>query len=45
LHVTDGTPTWGCVAVAGDDMRSMREWLDPAAHPQIEIGVGLGAPV
>lgn len=45
LHVSDGTPTWGCVAIARDDMRSVLQWLDPAAHPEIEIGVGLGAPV
>jgi L,D-peptidoglycan transpeptidase YkuD (ErfK/YbiS/YcfS/YnhG family) len=45
LHVTDGGSTWGCVAVARDEMRSLLQWLDPAAHPQIEIGVGLGAPL
>ncbi|MCV7180235.1 hypothetical protein H7H98_31380 [Mycolicibacterium sphagni] len=40
LHVTDGKPTWGCVAVGRDEMRSILNWLDPAANPQITIGVG-----
>ena len=40
LHVTDGSPTWGCVAVGRDQMRSLLTWLDPAASPRITIGVG-----
>ncbi len=40
LHVTDGNPTWGCVAIGRDEMRSVLNWLDPAANPQITIGVG-----
>ena len=40
LHVTDGTPTWGCVAIGREEMRSVLTWLDPAASPQITIGVG-----
>lgn len=40
LHVTDGNPTWGCVAVGRDEMRSILNWLDPAANPHITIGVG-----
>jgi len=40
LHVTDGNPTWGCVAIGRDEMRSVLNWLDPAASPQITIGVG-----
>ena len=40
LHVTDGSPTWGCVAVGRDEMRSLLTWLDPAASPRITIGVG-----
>ncbi len=40
LHVTDDTPTWGCVAIGRDEMRSVLNWLDPAANPQITIGVG-----
>lgn len=44
LHVSDGDPTWGCVAIGRDEMRSVLQWLDPAAQPRIDIGVGLGAP-
>jgi L,D-peptidoglycan transpeptidase YkuD (ErfK/YbiS/YcfS/YnhG family) len=44
LHVTDGDPTWGCVAIGRDQMKSILQWLDPAAHPQIIIGVGLDGP-
>ena len=44
LHVSDGEPTWGCVAIGRDDMRSVLEWLDPAAQPEITIGVGLTGP-
>lgn len=45
LHVSDGEPTWGCVAIARDEMRSVLEWLDPAARPEITIGVGLTGPL
>jgi L,D-peptidoglycan transpeptidase YkuD (ErfK/YbiS/YcfS/YnhG family) len=40
LHVTNGSPTWGCVAIGRDEMRSILTWLDPAAAPRITIGVG-----
>lgn len=40
LHVTDGNPTWGCVGIGRDEMKSVLTWLDPAASPQITIGVG-----
>jgi L,D-peptidoglycan transpeptidase YkuD (ErfK/YbiS/YcfS/YnhG family) len=40
LHVTDGNPTWGCVAIGRDEMRSILTWLDPAADPRITVGVG-----
>lgn len=40
LHVTNGDPTWGCVAIGRDEMRSILTWLDPAADPRITIGVG-----
>jgi L,D-peptidoglycan transpeptidase YkuD (ErfK/YbiS/YcfS/YnhG family) len=40
LHVTDDAPTWGCVAIGRDEMRSVLNWLDPSASPQITIGVG-----
>ncbi|HRD12658.1 MAG TPA: L,D-transpeptidase family protein [Mycobacterium sp.] len=44
LHVSDGDPTWGCVAIGVDEMRSVLRWLDPAASPHITIGVGATAP-
>lgn len=44
LHVSDGEPTWGCVAIDRDAMRSVLQWLDPAAQPQIVIGVGAEPP-
>ncbi|MDG4665569.1 L,D-transpeptidase family protein [Mycobacterium sp. 236(2023)] len=44
LHVSDGSPTWGCVAIGENEMRSVLQWLDPAAHPRIAIGVGLEGP-
>lgn len=44
LHVSDGDPTWGCVAIGRDQMRSVLQWLDPGAHPQIIIGVGVAGP-
>ncbi|MCI4674158.1 L,D-transpeptidase family protein [Candidatus Mycolicibacterium alkanivorans] len=40
LHVTDGNPTWGCVAIGRDEMKSVLNWLDPAQDPRISIGVG-----
>jgi len=40
LHVTDGSPTWGCVAVGKEEMRQLLTWLDPAANPRITVGVG-----
>ncbi len=44
LHVADGDPTWGCVAIGRDQMRSVLQWLDPAARPEINIGVGITGP-
>lgn len=44
LHVSDGDPTWGCVAIERDQMRSILQWLDPSAHPRIAIGVNLDEP-
>lgn len=40
LHVTDDNPTWGCVAIGREEMKSILTWLDPAASPRITIGVG-----
>jgi len=44
LHVTDGGPTWGCVAIARAEMRAVLRWLDPSASPRIVIGVDIGGP-
>ena len=44
LHVSDGDPTWGCVAIDRDQMRSVLQWLDPAQDPHITIGVELDGP-
>lgn len=40
LHVTDGNPTAGCVAIDRDALVSLMRWLNPGAHPRILIGVG-----
>ncbi|WP_375499270.1 L,D-transpeptidase family protein [uncultured Jatrophihabitans sp.] len=39
LHVTDGKPTAGCVAVPQSRLVPLLRWLTPAAHPRILIGV------
>jgi L,D-peptidoglycan transpeptidase YkuD (ErfK/YbiS/YcfS/YnhG family) len=39
LHVTDGAPTAGCVAIPQSKLVSIMRWLRPAAHPRILIGV------
>ncbi|WP_308421340.1 L,D-transpeptidase family protein [Gordonia jinhuaensis] len=44
LHVTDGQPTWGCVAIGRDQMRQVLRWLDPTQLPHITIGVNATAP-
>jgi L,D-peptidoglycan transpeptidase YkuD (ErfK/YbiS/YcfS/YnhG family) len=40
LHVSDGVPTQGCVAIAADELNVVMRWLTPAEHPVISIGVG-----
>lgn len=40
LHVSDGTPTAGCVSVDRSVMVALLRWLDPAQHPYISIKVG-----
>lgn len=40
LHVTDGSPTAGCVAIDQTDLVKIMKWLKPSAHPRIVIGVG-----
>ncbi len=37
LHVTDGTPTAGCVAISRSALVSVLRWLNPAKHPIIAI--------
>jgi L,D-peptidoglycan transpeptidase YkuD (ErfK/YbiS/YcfS/YnhG family) len=39
LHVTDGTPTAGCVAIPMSNLVTIMRWLTPPAHPRILIGV------
>ena len=39
LHVTDGTPTAGCVAIPMANLVPIMRWLTPSAHPRILIGV------
>jgi L,D-peptidoglycan transpeptidase YkuD (ErfK/YbiS/YcfS/YnhG family) len=39
LHVTDGYATAGCVAISQANLVSIMNWLTPAAHPRILIGV------
>jgi L,D-peptidoglycan transpeptidase YkuD (ErfK/YbiS/YcfS/YnhG family) len=38
LHVTDGNPTAGCVAIPQGTLLSLMRWLNPSAHPRILIG-------
>jgi len=40
LHVTNGQPTAGCVAIDATSLNSVMRWLLPTAHPVIAIGVG-----
>ncbi len=39
LHVTDGHPTAGCVAIGQSKLVSLMRWLAPSTHPRILIGV------
>lgn len=39
LHVTNGSPTVGCVAIDRAALVTLMRWLDPAAHPLVAIGV------
>ena len=40
LHVTDGSATAGCVAIPQYSLVSIMQWLNPADHPRVLIGVG-----
>jgi L,D-peptidoglycan transpeptidase YkuD (ErfK/YbiS/YcfS/YnhG family) len=39
LHVTDGTPTEGCVAVGKGSMVSLLKWLSPSYSPVLVTGL------
>ena len=43
LHVTNGHPTAGCVALPSAQLDQVMRWLNPAAHPLISIGAGAAA--
>lgn len=43
LHVTNGRPTAGCVALSAAALNTVMRWLTPASHPVISIGVGAQA--
>lgn len=43
LHVTNGRPTAGCVAISAAALNTVMRWLTPASHPVISIGVGARA--
>lgn len=38
LHVSNGNPTAGCIAVPAKTLVALLRWLNPAAHPRIAIG-------
>jgi L,D-peptidoglycan transpeptidase YkuD (ErfK/YbiS/YcfS/YnhG family) len=40
LHITNGAPTAGCVAIDAGSLKTLMRWLDPGARPLISIGVG-----
>ncbi|MEV0565659.1 L,D-transpeptidase family protein [Dactylosporangium sp. NPDC050588] len=37
LHVTNGNPTLGCVALPTGDLVALLRWLNPAANPRIVL--------
>lgn len=39
LHVSDGGATAGCVSIPQSTLVTLMQWLNPAAHPRILIGV------
>jgi L,D-peptidoglycan transpeptidase YkuD (ErfK/YbiS/YcfS/YnhG family) len=38
LHVSKGTPTAGCIAIARPRMRELMRWLDPESDPVLVVG-------
>ena len=43
LHVSDGIPTHGCVAIGARQLNVVMRWLEPSQKPVISIGVGVQA--
>ncbi len=43
LHVSNGDSTAGCVALPVGELLPVLRWLNPNAHPQIRMGVGVAA--
>jgi L,D-peptidoglycan transpeptidase YkuD (ErfK/YbiS/YcfS/YnhG family) len=43
LHVGNGTPTTGCMAISARSLNAVMRWLDPTLHRVISIGVGAAA--
>jgi L,D-peptidoglycan transpeptidase YkuD (ErfK/YbiS/YcfS/YnhG family) len=43
LHVTNGRPTGGCVAVSRTQMVWLLRWMKPASDPMISLGIGANA--
>ena len=39
LHVSKGVPTAGCISMNKKVMRALVQWLTPAAHPVVVIGL------
>jgi L,D-peptidoglycan transpeptidase YkuD (ErfK/YbiS/YcfS/YnhG family) len=39
LHVTDGNPTAGCVAIPQSNLVAIMQWLTLADHPRILVGI------
>jgi L,D-peptidoglycan transpeptidase YkuD (ErfK/YbiS/YcfS/YnhG family) len=39
LHISNGAPTAGCVAIAKGSLQQVMRWLKPSAGPVISIGV------
>ncbi|WP_035720140.1 L,D-transpeptidase family protein [Gordonia shandongensis] len=44
LHVSNGEPTMGCIAIEREKMVEVLKWLDPAKSPKITVGVNVDAP-
>lgn len=38
VHVTNGQPTAGCVAVPAETTAALLQWIDPAKSPRIAMG-------